>query len=144
MVLKTIDLALIVLCVTNALRYLRDFVHGLLLVWLKCRWLDDSSELFWHKFLASGHNFFGIYLNFVVLLIFFFNRLFLNLVLRDILSRFMKLLVLVGLKSNLDGVSLFKSEGVKRFELWLILFSHILIFCSFFLWLDNFTIHTFD
>ena len=144
MVLKTIDLALVILCVTNALRYLRDFFQGLLLIWLKGRWLDNSSELFGHKFLASGDSLLIIYFSCDILLNIFLNRLLLNLYLRHFLSWVMKLLVMVGLEGDLDGVSLFKSEWVKRFELWLILFSDILIFCTFFLFLNDLAIHAFD
>ena len=89
MVLKTIDLTLIVLCITNALRYLRDFVHSLLLIGLEARWLDDSSELFRHKFLASGHDLLSIiFLNLSsdFLLNIILNSLFLDLDLGDFLG----------------------------------------------------------
>ena len=79
MVLKTIDLALVILCVTNALRNLRDFVHGLLLIRLKGRWFDNSSELFGHKFLASGDDLLVIYLSCDILLNIFLSRLLLDL-----------------------------------------------------------------
>ena len=86
MVLKTIDLTLVILSVTNALRYLRDFVHGLLLICLKSWWLDNSSEFFGHKFLASGRDLLYIDLILDILLNIFLIRLFLNLDFRYFLS----------------------------------------------------------
>ena len=55
----------------------------------------------------------------------------------------MKLLLWVGLEGDLDGVSLFKSQRVKRFEFRL-LFRDILKFSAFFLSLYDLTIHAFD